>query len=118
MLGQQSRTAGTGREPGRLSGRTLGQALLAAKAAAQDRDVRKSWVLLGDPSMPFDPDARMTAVEAGVGSGAASDDSAIETTAEGAGCTCHIGSTRRGAPAAMVVLILLGLLAAGRRTRS
>jgi len=30
---------------------TLGEAVVRAKAAATDLDVRKSWVLFGDPSM-------------------------------------------------------------------
>ena len=30
---------------------TLGEAVARAKAAASDPDVRKSWVLFGDPSM-------------------------------------------------------------------
>ena len=30
---------------------TLGEAVVRAKAAASDPDVRKSWVLFGDPSM-------------------------------------------------------------------
>ena len=30
---------------------TLGEAVVRAKAAATDQDVRRSWVLFGDPSM-------------------------------------------------------------------
>jgi hypothetical protein len=33
--------------------RTLGEAFLRAKAAASDRDVRRTWLLFGDPSMPI-----------------------------------------------------------------
>lgn len=34
---------------------TLGDAVRAAKRAADDRDVRRTWLLLGDPSLPLDP---------------------------------------------------------------
>ena len=30
---------------------TLGDAVIKAKAAVRDGDVRRTWVLLGDPSM-------------------------------------------------------------------
>ena len=36
---------------GRIRGAaTLGDAIMAAKAAAQNRDVQKTWILLGDPA--------------------------------------------------------------------
>jgi hypothetical protein len=31
-------------------GVTLGEAIAHAKAAASDRDVRRSWILFGDPT--------------------------------------------------------------------
>jgi len=36
-----------------FAGARVGDAILAAKRATQDRDVRRSWILFGDPSMPL-----------------------------------------------------------------
>jgi hypothetical protein len=33
------------------AGRTLGEAIMQAKAAVTDRDVQRTWVLLGDPTL-------------------------------------------------------------------
>jgi hypothetical protein len=30
---------------------TLGQAMLAAKTSVKDKDIRRSWVLIGDPAL-------------------------------------------------------------------
>ena len=35
----------------RNRGTALGDAIKSAKAAISDRDVRRSWILLGDPAM-------------------------------------------------------------------
>ena len=32
------------------SGRTLGEAIREAKAAASDKDIRRTWILFGDPA--------------------------------------------------------------------
>ena len=32
-------------------GNTLGESVHAAKSATQDRDVRRTWILFGDPTM-------------------------------------------------------------------
>ena len=38
-----------------FTGARLGDAILAAKRATSDVDVRRSWILFGDPSMKLMP---------------------------------------------------------------
>jgi hypothetical protein len=94
-----------------VGGTTLGEAAIAAKAAAS-LDVRKTWTLLGDPSMRVsiqqDPD-----VPGSPGSPSGSDSGGQS------GCSCRIDarSAFAGLPIAVVVGIFLTLRNVRQRRR-
>jgi MYXO-CTERM domain-containing protein len=88
---------------------SLGEAVLAAKASA-GQDIRRTWILFGDPSMRLppavDPDDQP------------SDPTAGNPSTEGQdGCGCRLGSSGSSgaSAAALFPLLFLGLIAALRR---
>jgi hypothetical protein len=109
-------------------GLTAGDAARQAKALSPSPDVRRSWILFGDPTWQLlrspaavPPDAGaptplpLPGPDAGVTADAApAPADAGEPVAPATGCSCTLGGARRGGW--LTILIAAGLLA-GRRAR-
>ncbi len=111
-------------------GLTLGEAARAAKALAGS-DVRRTWILFGDPTMRMapvslaapdsgvaGPDSARGAPDAGASGTDSSTGGAGAIPASSGGCACNVGGEGTGTPPLPICLsagLLVGLLAWRRR---
>ncbi len=89
---------------------TLGDAIVAAKAKAGETDVRRSWVLLGDPSMH---PRNFAAANDRALVPAAPTTATPSSGSSGGGCSCRLGG--KSPPVLAWLLAVIGFLIVRRR---
>jgi hypothetical protein len=111
-------------------GLTVGEAAVRAKGATADRDVRSTWVLLGDPTWRLmaqaggtdSPDAAMAPDAAAPADAAAAPDAATADAARApggpGGCACGLGGARSASLWVVLLLLAWGARSARRRSAS
>ncbi|MDH3600814.1 MAG: C25 family cysteine peptidase, partial [Candidatus Tectomicrobia bacterium] len=91
---------------------TLGEAIQAAKASIADLDVRRTWILLGDPTPRLQPKG----TEASTSPGAAPPGTHAGSSSGGGGCALSPGTTFD--PVLLSILILICIYFIRKKIRS